>query len=121
MWIENIHWLSKAADEAEVIISDGLFRCEAYSQPCTAEIGDTLLQPLHVFGIKNAMRAESGDFGFRKLRSDGLAQRIVAKVANFRYGRLAVGNIELIADDPLPGGIQDGDLIELECARVDMW
>ena len=121
MHVEDIHWLSKSAEEAEVIISDGSFRCEAYSQPCNASVGETLRQPLHVFGIRNAMLKEGGALGFWKIDAVGLAQRVVAKVTNFREGLLSVGGIDLIADDPLPGGIQDGDFIEIECARVDMW
>lgn len=121
MRIESIHWLSKSADEAEIIVSDGFFKCEAYSQPCAVSVGDILTQPLHIFGVRNAMLNEGENLGFRKIDVARLAQRIVAKVTNFREGHLSVGGIELIADDPLPGGIQDGDLIELECDRVDMW
>ena len=121
MRIESINWLSKSADGAEVVVSDGLFKCEAYSQPCDASIGDVLVQPLHIFGIRNAILNEGGILGFRKVDATGLAQLVVAKVTNFREGCLSVGAIELIADDPLPGGIQDGDLVELECARIDMW
>ncbi len=121
MRIESIKWLSKAADEAEVVVSDGLFKCQAYAQPCGASIGDVLVQPLHIFGIRNAILNVGGSLGFRKVDTTGLAQRVVAKVTDFREGHLAVGAIELVADDPLPGGIQDGDLVELECARIDMW
>jgi hypothetical protein len=121
MRIESIRWLSKPTKEAEVKVSDGSFTCEAYSMPCDASVGDDLLEPLHVFEVRNAMRIETGTIGIRKSRERGLEQHVVARVKRFREGRLSVGGIELVLDDPLPGGIQDGDVVELDCARIDLW
>ena len=121
MRIESIRWLSKPAQEAEVTVSDGSFTCEAYSMPCNASVGDVLLQPLHLFGVRIAMRIETGTIGIRKSSELGLGQQVVATVRSFGEGRLSVGGIELVLDDPLPGGIQDGDMVKLDCARIDLW
>lgn len=119
--IEDIRWLSKEADEAEVLVSDGSYRCEAYSQPCNVKVGDALEDRLHLFGIRDAMLTETTELGVHKLDSAGLAQRVVARVSDAHEGYLTVGAIQFAADDPLPGGIRQGDIITLECARIDLW
>ena len=121
MKVEDIRWLSQSAEEAEVIVTDGLFFCVAYSQPCTASIGDDVSQPLYIFGMRKAVLIEGRDVGSRKLEGLGFAQNLIVTVVNLREGLLSIGGIELVAGDQLPGGIQDGDIIEIECARVDLW
>ena len=121
MKIEDIRWLSKEADEAEVLVSDGSYRCEAYSQPCTVKVGDSLDDRLHLFGIRNAVLTETSELGIHKLDSAGLAQRVVARASDAQQGYLTVGDIQFAADIPLPGGIREGDIITLECARIDLW
>lgn len=121
MKVEDIRWLSKEADEAEVLVSDGSYKCEAYSQPCNVTVGDSLHDRLHLFGIRGAMLIATSDLGVHKLDSAGLAQRVIARVSDAREGYLTIGAIQFATDDPLPGGIREGDIITLECARVDLW
>ena len=121
MRVESIRWLSASADEAEVLVSDGQFRCEAYSQPCSASVGDLISEPLHLFGVRSAVLNAAGIERIEKITPDGLAHRLTARVECLQEGRLSVGAIELMAEDRLPGGIQDGDLVDIECARVDLW
>jgi len=121
MKIEDIRWLSKEADEAEVLVSDGRYKCEAYSQPCNVKVGDLLDDRLHLFGIRDAMLTEASELEIRKLDPDGLAQRVVARVSDAQEGYLTVGALHFAADDLLPGGIGEGDIITLECARIDLW
>ncbi|RWD29386.1 MAG: hypothetical protein EOS34_28080 [Mesorhizobium sp.] len=122
MIVEEINWLSIAAKEAEIVISDGEFRCSAYSQPCCLNVGDQLTEPLHIFGLKAASLANFDVMGAWKIGGSGtLAQRIHAKVQSIKDRSLLVGNIQLVTDDPLPGGIVDGDMVALECARIDAW
>ncbi|MFY7759882.1 hypothetical protein [Aquidulcibacter sp.] len=121
MKIEGVHWLSQSAEEAEVIVTDGVFHCMAYSQPCSASAGDDVLEPLYVFGIRKAILIEGREVGSRRIQGPGFAQNLVVKVMSCRLGLLSIGGIELVAGDPLPGGLEDGDIIEIDCARVDLW
>ncbi|WP_435269767.1 hypothetical protein [Shinella sp. BE166] len=121
MKVESIRWLSRSADEAEVIVSDGRYRCEAYSYLCKVKVGDSLDDRLHLFGIHYAMLAEPTELAIRKIAAEGLTQQVVGRVTDAQKGYLAVGDIHFIADDPLPGGIDVGDIIALECARIDLW
>jgi hypothetical protein len=121
MRIEDIVWLSKEADEAEVLVTDGQYSCKAYSQPCNVKVGDYLGERLHLFGVRDARLSEISEPGIHRLASNGLAQRLVAKVSDVKLGYLTVGKIHFAADDPLPGGIAEGDMISLDCARIDLW
>ena len=121
MHIESVEWISKEAEEAEVVVSDGRFSCRAFSQPCSLLVGQVLQEPLHVFGAKKIMISTAGECGFELQVNGGLAQKIIAVLQDLQSRRLSVGGIELVLDDYVPGGIQTGDMIEFECARIDVW
>ncbi|MGG6463277.1 hypothetical protein [Solilutibacter silvestris] len=121
MRISNIHWLSQVAFEAEVEVTDGEFFCVAFSQPCSVGVGDELTELLHVFGIKEVMLSEQSQVGISSVTVDGLGRKVVARVDDKSRQILAVGAIAMVVDEYLPGGFEDGDLIEFECARIDLW
>lgn len=121
MQVKNIQWLSQAAAEAEVEITDGNFVCVAFSCPCEVQVGDKLTEPLHVFDIKDAMLSEKSELGIWKINETGLGRKIVAELIDVAKQVLAVGGITLIVDEYLPGGLERGNLIEFECARIDLW
>ena len=121
MLVRNIQWISKGADEAEVEITDGSFVCFAFSQPCTVKIGDKIAEPLHVFDVKDAMISNQTELGIWKTTENGLGCNVIAKVVDIRAQLLSVGGIQLLVDDYLPGGLEPGNIIEFECARIDLW
>lgn len=121
MLVKSIKWISKGADEAEVEITDGCFVCLAFSQPCTVNIGDEIAEPLHVFDIRDAMFSNQTELGIWKTTENGLGYRVIAKVVDISAQLLSVGGIQLMVDDYLPGGLELGNLIEFECARIDLW
>ena len=47
--IENVNWLSKTAQEAEVCLSDGYFQIVCFSQP----FYDEVKLPLYAININN--------------------------------------------------------------------
>jgi hypothetical protein len=121
MLVKSIQWISEGANEAEVEITDGRFVFFAFSQPCIVEVGDEIVEPLHVFDIKNAMISDQTDLGVWKTIENRLGHRIVAKVVDVSTQSLSVGGIQLLVDDYLPRGLESGNLIEFECARIDLW
>jgi hypothetical protein len=122
MLIKDISWISRDSAEAEVEISDGNFTCVAFSQPCSANIGETINDPLHVFSLKEAMICESeSPVGIWNTEKPGLSRKVIARVINASEHLVAVGGIKLLIDDYLPGGINTGDLIEFKCGRIDLW
>jgi hypothetical protein len=121
MRVSNIHWLSQAASEAEVEITDGDLVCIAFSQPCSVGVGDVLKEPLHVFGLRSAMLAEQPKIGISSRSDGGLGRTVVAKLDDKVRQIFAVGGIALAVDEALPGGLEDGDIVEFECGRIDLW
>ncbi|WP_139833052.1 MULTISPECIES: hypothetical protein [unclassified Pseudomonas] len=122
MIVKNIKWISESAEEAEVEISDGEFTCVAFSQPCDRTIGETIDEPLHVFSMRDAMICENEPtVGIWNIENSGLSRRVVAKVTDTTQQLIAVGKINLVIEDHLPGGIEKDDLIEFNCGRIDLW
>ncbi|MCU0122212.1 hypothetical protein N8H74_28495 [Pseudomonas sp. B2M1-30] len=122
MLVKNITWTSPNDEEAEVDITDGYFTCKAFSYPCNAKIGDSLSEPLHIFSLKHAKPCnKNSNEGIRDTKSNGLSKKIIAKVVDITTQTINIGRISFIVDDHLPEGITNGDIIELECARVDLW
>lgn len=48
-------------------------------------------------------------------------QKVVAKIIDINTQVVAVGDIHMVVDDFLPGGLETGNIIEFECARIDLW
>lgn len=121
MIIESIKWISREAEEAEVEISDGHFTCIAFSQPCNAKAGEHVTEPLHVFSIKNAMISDKSTLGVWNISDIKLERKVIAKIVDITNQMIAVGDILMVIDDFLPGGLENGNIIEFECARIDLW
>ena len=110
-----------SAEEAEVEISDGDFTCIAFSQPCNVIVGEHLTQPLHVFSVKNAVISDQSAVGIWNLSDTKLQRKVVAKIIDITNQVVVVGDIHMVIDDFLPGGLEIGNIIEFECARIDLW
>ncbi|WAC71214.1 hypothetical protein OU995_16625 [Roseateles sp. SL47] len=121
MRVEYIEWISREAEEAEVVVSHGHFSCRAFSQPCLLSVGQVLEQPLHVFGAKNIMRSAAEEQSIELQVEGGLAHKVTGIFKDSQSKRIIVGGIEMVLDDYIPGGLQVGDMIDFECARIDVW
>lgn len=121
MQIKNIKWLSVPAAEAEVEITDGAFTCVAFACPCEVEVNDKISEPLHVFDIRNALLVDDVAPGIWNLTDDGLGRKVIAELIDVSKQLLKVGDIVLVVDEYLPGGLEHGNLVEFECARIDLW
>jgi hypothetical protein len=121
MQVKNIKWLSVPAAEAEVEITDGAFTCIAFSCPCEVEVNDKISEPLHVFNIRNAILVDNAAPGIWNLTDGGLGRKVIAELTDVSKQLLKVGGIVLVVEEYLPGGLEQGNLVEFECARIDLW
>ena len=121
MKVVSISWIDPSAQEAEVEVADGQYTCYAFCHPCEVNVGDELVEPLHVFGPKQVALAAGSDLGAWRNGGGSLAHRVVARLLDSERRLMGVGALRFVFDDPLPGGIQRGDLVGFECARLDLW
>ena len=121
MQVSGIDVLSQSAEEAAVTISDGEFDCVTFCQPCHAQVGDIVCEPLHPFDCKNVRLCDSTEVGIWESNAQPLARRVAATVVDAQAHLLAVGGLVLLLEEDLPGGSENGDTIEFECARIDLW
>jgi hypothetical protein len=121
MIVKKLMWLSKAAEEAELLISDGKYDCVAFFQPCNIKEGDSIKEPLHAFMVNNLMVARETNCSITLIKPNGLAQRLVAEVVDLEDSLVKVGNIEIILEERIPPGAIPGSLVEFDCARLDVW
>jgi hypothetical protein len=83
--------------------------------------GGEFSEPLHLVGLTSCKLVDDCDVIISRIDSVSLAHKGVAIVENPIEGLLAVGGLQFVADDRLPGGLQTGDSIEFECSRIDLW
>tara|TARA_R110001599_G_C11823498_1_gene617468 strand:+ start:165 stop:530 length:366 start_codon:yes stop_codon:yes gene_type:complete len=121
MRIEKLVWISEVAQEAELIISDGQFTCIAFSQPCDYNEGDSVDDYLHAFMSKNIMLSQDDGVSIRSLEERLLSHKCTAVVESRMESLVRIGNIIIELDSQIPAGVEDGMLVDFECARLDLW
>lgn len=121
MRVSNVQWLSLSAEEAEVEVTDGHYFCGAFCHPCRVKVGDEIKEPLHIFDIGNLMLSEKSQLGIWSTDERSLTRKVVGRIIDIVEQIVVVGGIRLVIDDPLPGVFQEGNIIEFECARIDLW
>lgn len=121
MKVKKITWISSAAQEAEVEITDGTYSCVAFCQPCELKVGVDINEPLHAFITKNTMLSSNEEVSIGKISKDVFGHRCTAKVFDKSNGLVKVGSIIIELDSVIPPGAEYGTLIEFECSRLDIW
>jgi hypothetical protein len=121
MKVKSLNWISEDAEEAEVIVEDGCFECLVFSHPCNLSEGDTLNEPLHPLEIECVMKALSNQPKIEKLPKSYFAYKFVAKIINFNEAVVAIGGIIIDLGMDIPSWAKNGDYIEFNCSRLDIW
>jgi len=117
--VENIHWLSREAEEAEVLISSAGVQLLAFCCPCTRSVGTILREPLHAF---SASQIQLSDSNFESIENtEGFKCKVVGTLIDHAQQLILACDFLIQIDDYLPGGIQQGDIISFNCSRIDLW
>lgn len=111
--------VSAASPDSDVLLTDGHFQCLAFSSPTTVVAGDEVREPLHLFGLRSIMLSDR-ELGIAA-PSDGHPRRLVARVLTLDPLTVGVGRFRFEIDDYAFAGIQSGDIVQIECGRVDLW
>ncbi len=121
MKIIDINWLSKSAKEAEVIISDGIYSLSVFSQPCDYAKNQEINDCIHPLEVKNFRKSYEQITTIEKLTDSYFGYRIIGVLDNIDNAILSVGKIKLELNVLIPSWAQEGDYIEFESLRFDLW
>ena len=123
MIVKQLTWLSKAAKEAELLISDGTNECLTFSHPCDIKEGELLKEPLHSFMVEDFMIVidHNKNENIKRINESYFSHYCVAKVISIEESTVAVGGILIEIEGGIPGWANEGDLVEFKCSRLDIW
>lgn len=119
MNIVKLEWLSVEAKEAELIVSDGVNRIIAFSQPCEYSLGDVIDKPLLPLYVKDLMLSRESEPSLHKLNTP-FGYKITALITDIDNGIVAVGGI-LIDASNIPSWAKNGDYVDFTVGRLDLW
>ena len=111
--IENVNWLSKTAQEAEVCLSDGDFQIVYFSQPFYHEVK----LPLYAINTNNIVCSSDRKYSVEK-KGESFEYKFSGKILDKEH--IKIGEFIIQLDVPLPKDIEEG-YISFECERVDIW
>lgn len=111
--IENVNWLSKTAQEAEVCLSDGDFQIVCFSQPFYHEVK----LPLYAINTNNIVCSSERKCLVEK-KGESFEYKFSGKIIDKEH--IKIGGFIIRLDVPLPKDIEEG-YVSFECERVDIW
>lgn len=124
MRVEKINWVSKSAKEAELIISDGKEKCLVFSQPCDFTVGNMIEGPLHAVDVGQIVKVIDQDCFEKIIRNSDksyFSHHCVARIIDLENSLVTVGEFKIELDCQIPSWAEENDLIEFDCARLDIW
>ena len=121
MRISNINWLSKSAKEAEIEISDGFYKLIVFSQPCEYKINQKIDDYIHPLEVKNLQKTSNEQVDILKLQRTSFGYKIIGTFNDAGNSLISVGNIKFQLSEPIPSWAREGDIIEFESIRFDLW
>lgn len=114
--VAHVKWLSMAAQEAVLTVTDGHTSVAVFCQPCSLQEGDSLTSPLFAFDAHDIERVrEDSTFSSPTALAGDVCGTVVDPAANL----VRVGGIPVELDVPLPGDIKVGDCVRFKYARLD--
>jgi len=123
MKITKVTWISKSAQEAELIVSDGTYECLAFSQPFNMQLNENLMEPLHAMDVDNLMKVinQGERESIERVSESYFSHHCVAKILSREQSLVSVGEIIIQLENLIPGWAKEGDLVEFNCSRLDIW
>ncbi len=116
MYVKAIEWIDIDICEASVVISDGLFDIECFSDDCSYKVGD-LIDEINVLDIHDIYISETNNETI--ISKSGFRYELIARYDN---NIIFIGEIKIAIDNELvPKDISNGDYIHVCVDRFDLW
>lgn len=113
--------IQKIDPEVYITVTDGLYEVVAFSDCDKFNIGEELDNELKAFGAINVMSSFDEECLVKIIDSSSYLQHIVGVLTDRDLGIVHVGNIKIYVSDYIPKDINNGQFIEFDVARVDIW
>lgn len=121
MFVKSIFGIEESSREAEVEVSDGMFRLTCFSCPCSLSEGDTVAEKLECLDVKNIESSNKEKYFIEK-GGGYFSYKICGKIEDVKEGTLKLGNMELHIDSSkIPKDIYENQYIVFETSRIDIW
>ena len=121
MIISNINWMSKSAKEAEILVSDGAHEIILFCYPCYYSENQNIEEYIHPLDVENFQKTIDNQVSIFKLANSYYGYKVVGIVESFDNSIIAVGELKFELSTPIPSWVAEGDLIEFESMRFDLW
>lgn len=109
--------LHKEEYEADILVKNDNHELLCY---CTSNVDGLKDITLHTFLSKNIVKSEVNNGKIVKLENY-YAYKLNCKVINCDKQLVALGEIKIYLDSPLPGDIKNDDFVEFEVMRLDVF
>jgi len=121
MFVKSIFWIEESSREAEVEVSDGMFRLTCFSCPCNYSEGDIVAEKLECLDVMKIESTDEEKYSVEKGKGY-FSYKICGKIENIKEGTIKFGNIELHIDSSkIPKDIYENQYIVFETSRIDIW
>lgn len=118
MIVNSTYWLSTDANEAFLNVTDKFGnKFEIFSHPCIYQSGDKITTRLFAFDSDCILLSYDDDVSIVMLPSGKI--KIVALIISSKDALVAVDDVVIAVDTPLPGDIRENMFIEFYCSRLD--
>lgn len=119
MYISKITSYDKDDMEADVYVTDGRYTIRCYVYPTPKGFEKKAIALLFGYGVSQIYLSRECDFDLEKVNSF-FAYRITGYVESVSGRIVKIGEIRIEIDSPFPGGIKEGDYVQLLVERCDV-
>ncbi|AOY76022.1 hypothetical protein [Clostridium formicaceticum] len=121
MFIKSVNWIDEESQEAEVVVSDNSFELLCFSHPFRNKLGEELIEPIYCFDVSNVVLAFE-QIPYAKKNKNSYGYSIRGLFINKDDKIVLIGNIKLCLEDgKIPSDISEGEYIEFDVSRLDVY
>lgn len=120
MKIISEEWKPTGSNEAIVILKGGEFTIAAFSHPYSKFIGEIISDDLHIYDCQFIGRSANETESIRRIVGS-LEHEMTVVVRDRAEGIITVGDIRMKLECDIPADINEGELVDVVCTRIDLW
>lgn len=118
MYIKKILQISKDDNEADIIVSDGVFDILCYVNPLVAIATNSRIISIYGFMCTDVYRTDKQVDSVEKL-PEYYAYRIIGKIFSKAEHIIQIGEIMIHIDSEIPNDMEDGEYVSVKVLRFD--